>query len=1135
MIAGYRLETLVESVGSSEFYLARQEASGQQCLIRILTVDEKKAAGFLKEAETAAAFFHPNVAGIYDLGTLSTGENYIITEAAEGHRLRELLREVGVPTLLTAVLVARQTAEALYALHLNGLTHRALNPANIILTSDADQRPHVKIQNIDFGGVGEASLISNKFLNESGLYSLRYFAPEQCSGEASVPKTDLYSLGIIFYEMLAGVPPFEGRTAPALIHEHKNQQPPEIKIDNFDLRMLLTHTLSEALQKRPASRQSSANTFARQLRHIEQLKTHISTPPPARHDLPGVAGTAVAPAQISSGVYEKGEKPVAVKVEREAVVPIEPQVVPPPKLETAPAPRAKQIEHRQDPIVQNVDVEPAIVMADPGPVIINAVEVEAKPVKLETAPFLTEIENRPIPIAKKVDIESVVVDIDEQLGVPHEIPREPLTAKIKRTFFSMFKYELRGDEDVRDADDLLDDVPDLPDELSTLAIDQVVTDKPATPTPGLAACKSLDPALLKGVRPKVDPVEVARIIADLEKQAASRVAIKVAWEIPDDDIPTEADVRRALALDETAVSSKAEPAAEVAIEKPMETLPSQPVAAPPPAVVPEPVSELAPLTVEVERPVVSAEFDAMPLPVIDLKSDADDLPEIAHLSFGEAANEIQSSEQKVEHVSRRSRLKVAKRKLRTKLPVSSSESIRSQSVEPEQMIATGPSEKTIVEPEIRVEAASIQEIIVEPEQSISVAPIEEIIAEPERVIAVAPIEKINVEPEIKVETGPPAMPEPLVHRAKRKTPVSSEAAWQESHRDIPSTADVLETVIQERESELKQQPGKMPVFRAKRKKRVIHPEPPRKIEWQQPVDDIPSSSEVQKVLATDNVVMQFPVAKTEPSADLPAIVRRAPISPVFTRPTMIEFVDPEEITLVRSNPIRIDWERPQPPDIYLYQDSSPRVLEDRGFFPTILGRHETERENNRTIDLRPVNSVFSKYAAAESRPRRSIPYRKIVASGGVIGLAAALFLSSDTLRNYVRGLAASEPAVAKKLPPPAKPQVHQPTMPGTTDPTAIATTTMTDNTQGKKKPGKSDSDRSRVTSVKDTGQSPVFGDDPQPTVTRTVIRTPSVVPSTKVIFSQDGKVHSRTVIGDASSQDRSNYPTRPRVVRVPTN
>ena len=233
MIAGYRLETLIESVGGSEFYLARQKASGQPCLIRILTVEEKKAAGFLKEAETAAAFFHPNVAGIYDLGTLSTGENYIVTESAEGHPLRELLKDVGVPTLLTAVQVVRQTAEALYALHLNGLTHRALNPANIILTSDADQRLHVKVQNIDFGAVGEASLISNKFLNESGLYSLRYFAPEQCSGESSVPKTDLYSLGIIFYEMLAGTPPFEGSTAPALIHEHKNQQAPEIKIDNL--------------------------------------------------------------------------------------------------------------------------------------------------------------------------------------------------------------------------------------------------------------------------------------------------------------------------------------------------------------------------------------------------------------------------------------------------------------------------------------------------------------------------------------------------------------------------------------------------------------------------------------------------------------------------------------------------------------------------------------------------------------------------------------------------------------------------------------------------------------------------------------------------------------------------------------
>ena len=88
-------------------------------------------------------------------------------------------------------------------------------------------------------------------------------------------------MGIVLYEMLAGRPPFNAPTAAGLIEKHRNQRPPDIRIDNFDLRMLITHSLMESLSKRPEDRQSSANALARQLRHVVQLATHVSTPPPA--------------------------------------------------------------------------------------------------------------------------------------------------------------------------------------------------------------------------------------------------------------------------------------------------------------------------------------------------------------------------------------------------------------------------------------------------------------------------------------------------------------------------------------------------------------------------------------------------------------------------------------------------------------------------------------------------------------------------------------------------------------------------------------------------------------------------------------------------------------------------------------
>jgi serine/threonine protein kinase len=281
MIPGYMLDLLLSTGITGDVYRARQTACGRSCLITIHSSDVKNRTEFLEEANRAASLFHPSLADVYEAGSLESGECFVVAEDPENETLRAHMDANGAPNLLDAILIVRQTAEALHALHSKGLTHRALRPENIILTYDADGQQLIRLQNIDFGGVVERSIISNKFLIDSALDSLRYFAPEQCSGEAVGIKADLYSLGIVLYEMLAGAPPFDAATAAGLIEKHRNQRPPEMRIDNFELRMLITHTMMESLHKRPDKRQSSANAFARQLRHIEQLATHVSTPPPA--------------------------------------------------------------------------------------------------------------------------------------------------------------------------------------------------------------------------------------------------------------------------------------------------------------------------------------------------------------------------------------------------------------------------------------------------------------------------------------------------------------------------------------------------------------------------------------------------------------------------------------------------------------------------------------------------------------------------------------------------------------------------------------------------------------------------------------------------------------------------------------
>ena len=211
MIAGYRLELLLESGIKGQVYRALRTDSELSCLITIVASNEENKQKFLQDAKTATTLFNQSVVDVYECGSLESGEVFVVAEDAAGQTVRELLNNVGVPQLLTTVQVVRQTAEAVHALHLTGLTHRAIRPENIILTTDAEHRLLVRIQNADLGGVAEHSIVSNKFLIDSALDSIRYFAPEQFSGEGASVKTDVYSLGIVLYEMLAGTPPFEAK------------------------------------------------------------------------------------------------------------------------------------------------------------------------------------------------------------------------------------------------------------------------------------------------------------------------------------------------------------------------------------------------------------------------------------------------------------------------------------------------------------------------------------------------------------------------------------------------------------------------------------------------------------------------------------------------------------------------------------------------------------------------------------------------------------------------------------------------------------------------------------------------------------------------------------------------------------
>lgn len=284
--ANYRLEFLLECDAISETYTATNILLDEPCVVTTIDGNLTGAAQqlfeqFQSEARTAATIDHPNVVRVYESGILKSNEFYVVTEAVKGRTLREYSNSLGSPSEKNAVMIARQTAEGLEAAHAAGVPHRNLNPANIILTSSPENDFLIKIQNFDFGHVRQAaaSAISD---SEAHLAWLKYSSPEQCSAQTTDARTDIYSLGIVLYEMLEGRPPFDAPNAAELIHKQINEQPQPVKISNFDIRALLTHTLMLALQKSPTRRLQTVNALARQLRHIEQLVTRSPIPIPAQ-------------------------------------------------------------------------------------------------------------------------------------------------------------------------------------------------------------------------------------------------------------------------------------------------------------------------------------------------------------------------------------------------------------------------------------------------------------------------------------------------------------------------------------------------------------------------------------------------------------------------------------------------------------------------------------------------------------------------------------------------------------------------------------------------------------------------------------------------------------------------------------
>ena len=242
-------------------YRAKDHILNRNVAVKILkdefTTDEEFVKRFNTEATNVASLTHPNIVSVYDVG--HEGDlYYIVMELIQGKTLKEIIVADGALNWKWSVNVAIQIASALETAHRNNIIHRDIKPHNIIITEDGIAKV------TDFG---IAKSVSNSTITAFGttLGSVHYFSPEHARGGFTDAKSDIYSLGVVLYEMLTGKVPFDADTPVSVALKHMQEDPVEPKIVNPEIPVAMNNIIMKAMKKDPAERYQSATEMLKDL------------------------------------------------------------------------------------------------------------------------------------------------------------------------------------------------------------------------------------------------------------------------------------------------------------------------------------------------------------------------------------------------------------------------------------------------------------------------------------------------------------------------------------------------------------------------------------------------------------------------------------------------------------------------------------------------------------------------------------------------------------------------------------------------------------------------------------------------------------------------------------------------------
>ena len=326
VLAGYRVESLLGRGGMSVVYLAEHVSLGRKVALKVLASplahDPSFRERFMRESQRAAGLDHPNVIPIYDAGEVDGGDAdgllYIAMRYVDGPDLRSLLRREGHLGVGRTLYMLEQVASALDVAHDSDLIHRDVKPSNILI---AEPSEHVYLT--DFG-VAKQSTAPD--LTRTGIFvgTIEYAAPEQIEGLTLDRRTDVYALGCVLYECLAGRPPFERDAEVAVMHAHLTSPPPRLTEVRPDLPKELDRVVARAMAKSRDERFATAPELVDAAHAILRRSPTASHPVAAGYEEPAAAISVDGSGEVDLPVAETPPPlPAAPRVEAPLAEPAE--------------------------------------------------------------------------------------------------------------------------------------------------------------------------------------------------------------------------------------------------------------------------------------------------------------------------------------------------------------------------------------------------------------------------------------------------------------------------------------------------------------------------------------------------------------------------------------------------------------------------------------------------------------------------------------------------------------------------------------------------------------------------------------------------------------------------------------------